>query len=74
MKNLVKYVSIPIQKVAEKIMTNGILVPTEIAKKRLKICNVCPYLSKTTRNCKKCLCFVDAKVKYDDQKCKLGKW
>jgi len=74
MKNVVNYMLKPVHKVAGKIMTNGVKAPVEIANKRLRICNTCPYLIKTTRNCKKCLCFVDAKVQYRDQKCKLGKW
>jgi len=44
----------PIREVAGKVMTNGVQVPPQLAQKRLKICNVCPYLLKTTRNCKKC--------------------
>lgn len=71
--NVLNPVLSPVKKVAEKVMTNGVKVSSQIAKKRLQICNSCPHLTKTTRNCKKCLCFVDAKVKYADQKCKLGK-
>jgi len=63
-----------VRNIAGKIFTNGVLATPEVAKKRLRICNACPYLLRTTRNCKKCLCFVDAKVKYKDQKCKLDKW
>jgi len=63
-----------IKEIAGKIFTNGVLVAPEIARKRLMICYRCPYLIRKTKNCKKCLCFVDAKVKYADQKCKIGKW
>jgi len=63
-----------VREIAGKILTNGKLTTPENAKRRLLICNTCPYLLKRTRNCKKCLCFVDEKVKYQDQHCKLGKW
>jgi hypothetical protein len=63
-----------IKEIAEKIFTNGVLAPPEVANRRLKICNSCPYLLRRTRNCRKCACFVDAKTKYADQRCKLGKW
>jgi len=45
-----------VREIAGKIFTNGVLATPEVAKKRLKICNACPYLLRTTRNCKKCLC------------------
>jgi hypothetical protein len=63
-----------IKEIAGKIFTNGVLVSQEVAKWRLQICKKCPHLIKRTKNCSKCLCFVDAKVKYADQRCKLGKW
>ena len=64
----------PMKELIGSIMTNGIKVSPEIAKKRLKICKSCPHLLKRTGNCKKCGCFVDVKTLYQDQYCKLGKW
>jgi len=64
----------PIKEIAGKIMTNGVKVSVEIVKKRMRICKSCSYLFKATGNCKKCGCFIDAKTKYADQKCPIGKW
>jgi hypothetical protein len=63
-----------LKNIAGKIFTNGVLVEPEVAKQRLRVCNRCPYLIRKTKNCKKCLCFVEEKVKYQDQRCKIGKW
>ena len=62
----------PLKEIAGKVMTNGKLAPVELANRRLRICNACPHLLKKTQNCKKCACFVDVKLKYLDQRCKLN--
>jgi len=62
-----------VKELAGKIFTNGIKVEPEIARKRLRICKSCKFLLRTG-NCKKCLCFVDEKTKYKDQRCPVGKW
>ena len=64
----------PISKLAGKILTNGMFASAELAKARVGACNSCPHLFEPTRNCKKCLCFVDEKTKYQDQKCPIGRW
>ena len=56
------------------MMTDGVKVHPDIAKKRLQICLKCPYLLKRTGSCKKCGCFVNIKTQYADQSCKLEKW
>lgn len=48
-------------------------VPEAVAKERLSICKSCPHFTKT-RQCGICKCFMDAKVKYRQEKCDAGKW
>lgn len=48
-------------------------VSPDVAQARLDICNVCPDLS-MLRACKHCGCFMDAKVKYTQASCPIGKW
>lgn len=49
-------------------------VGTEIADERLKICQSCPELIQVTSQCKKCGCFMHAKVKLPIAACPIGKW
>lgn len=44
------------------------------AKLRLEICRSCPELTEHTEQCKKCLCFMPAKVKIKKASCPIGKW
>ena len=46
----------------------------EIAQERISICRECPELIKPTVQCKKCGCFMVAKVKLNSSSCPLGKW
>ena len=46
----------------------------EVAEKRLSICKSCPELIQITSTCKKCGCFMAAKVKLDEAACPLEKW
>ncbi len=41
---------------------------------RIAICNICPELKPTFRICSKCGCQADAKVKYKQATCPIGKW
>ncbi len=41
---------------------------------RLDICNSCPSLMQTTRICKKCGCYMPAKVTLANAECPIGKW
>lgn len=45
----------------------------EVRAKRLEICNACEHLNKL-RQCKKCMCFVDAKTHLENAFCPLRKW
>lgn len=50
------------------------LAEPEVAQKRLDVCLECPSLTKVTKQCKECGCFVVAKTKFKTQKCPIGKW
>ena len=41
---------------------------------RLSICKGCPELIKTTKQCKKCGCFMPFKARLQEAKCPIGKW
>ena len=41
---------------------------------RIAICNSCPELNDSLRQCKVCLCFVDAKTKLKSSSCPVKKW
>lgn len=49
-------------------------VPKEIAQARYDICKVCPELIQTTKQCKKCGCFMRAKTTLAHAECPLHKW
>ena len=51
-----------------------ILATTEVQETRISLCNGCDELFHFSRQCKKSLCFVDAKTKLNGAKCPLGKW
>jgi hypothetical protein len=42
--------------------------------KRFALCLQCPELIKATSQCKKCGCFMKAKVSLPHAECPLGKW
>lgn len=42
-------------------------------KRRLDMCNECPELM-ATKQCRKCGCFMPAKVQLEHAVCPLGKW
>jgi predicted Zn-ribbon and HTH transcriptional regulator len=46
----------------------------DVAEKRLEICKQCPELLSVTTQCKKCGCFMNAKVKLEAARCPLEKW
>lgn len=46
----------------------------EVAEQRYSICKGCPELIKSTKQCKKCGCFMAAKTKLQGATCPLGKW
>lgn len=46
----------------------------EKANNRLNICLSCPELINLTKQCKKCGCFMTAKVKLEKAHCPIHKW
>lgn len=50
------------------------LATPEKAEIRYSICQQCPELTKLTKQCKKCGCFMAAKTKLEKATCPLGKW
>lgn len=49
-------------------------VDEETANKRYKICIECPELIQSTKQCKKCGCFMKVKTKLKGASCPIGKW
>jgi len=45
-----------------------------IIDERMDICNSCPFLSKTTKQCDKCHCFMPLKTTLSIAECPIGKW
>ena len=46
----------------------------QVSSARYEICLACPELIDLTKQCKKCGCFMSAKVKLNNATCPLGKW
>jgi hypothetical protein len=64
----------PIQQIAGKIFGRGPKVDGSVRLARLAKCYTCPAFIKTTKQCKKCLCFAEEKARYQNEKCKLNRW
>ena len=56
------------------INPNSEFASEEEAGRRYSICKGCPELIKTTKQCKKCGCFMAAKTKLEKSSCPIGKW
>jgi hypothetical protein len=61
------------QTLAKRIKEN-IEVTIELKNSRIAICDQCPELRESIRQCKKCGCLVDAKALLKNQHCPLEKW
>lgn len=61
---------------AAKNIANGVdqYVTDEVKDERLKLCEGCPSLVKSTKQCGECWCFVQLKTKLKQEKCPLDKW
>ncbi len=46
----------------------------DLAKKRYEICQQCPELIDSTKQCKQCGCFMTLKTKLKNATCPLDKW
>ena len=49
-------------------------VDITISRERMSICESCPELIKSTKQCKKCGCLMHLKTKLPNASCPLGKW
>jgi hypothetical protein len=49
-------------------------VTATTAEERLEICKGCEFFIKTTGQCKKCGCLMQAKTKLPNAECPIGKW
>lgn len=45
-----------------------------IQESRMQICLSCPELTKLTKQCKKCGCFMEFKTRLSNAECPIGKW
>jgi hypothetical protein len=64
----------PIKSIAGKVFGKGYIIDNYSIKLRLEHCLKCKELFKTTKQCKKCKCFVEQKTKFSNEKCPLLKW
>ena len=55
-------------------LTKTILVPEEIRKARIDICNDCNRLDKERLVCRECGCFLVNKIKFNAARCPLDYW
>lgn len=46
----------------------------KVINERLNLCLSCPEFISLTTQCKKCGCFMEAKIKLQNAKCPLEKW
>lgn len=53
---------------------NAEYVDSSVRETRLSLCKSCPELIQLTSTCKKCGCFMTAKVKLAKASCPLEKW
>lgn len=49
-------------------------VSQDVQEKRYSICSSCPELLNSTKQCKKCGCFMPVKTKLQNATCPLHKW
>ena len=54
-------------------VVSAVVADEETQKERIAICNACPALS-SIRQCRVCLCLVDAKTKLKEASCPEKKW
>ena len=51
-----------------------LLVPRAERKRRLAVCSTCEYFLPKTKRCRKCGCYMKAKVLFQAAECKLNLW
>lgn len=64
-----------LRQIAKDVLAGKLrLSEEELATERLKVCAECPQMTKLTRQCKLCGCFLDLKVKVLNAHCPIDKW
>ena len=51
-----------------------VLAPDTVAEERLRVCEECYFFVPDSRQCGRCTCFVDFKVKLAVEECPEGVW
>jgi hypothetical protein len=51
-----------------------VFIPVAAARERYAICKSCEEFNNTIKTCKKCGCFMPAKVAVSYVQCPIGKW
>lgn len=64
-----------VDKLRQKIndAKHSVIADSSLQEERITICNGCEFLNRV-RQCKKCGCFMDAKVKIIGTSCPMKKW
>jgi hypothetical protein len=52
----------------------GVLVDEEVYNTRMNICAACPSFKPETKRCAECGCFMEAKARFKNVSCPIGKW
>lgn len=61
-------------KAAGKALQAAVTESSEMATERLAVCQQCPLMEKRHRRCLACGCFVDLKVKLQEESCPHDQW
>lgn len=59
---------------ADFLKSDTEFAPTEVQRARYSVCKSCDELTKITKQCKQCGCFMNLKVKLSHAECPLDKW
>jgi hypothetical protein len=51
-----------------------IIVPEQVGKERLSLCDSCEFLNHEKYRCTKCGCFMKTKTQFAGAKCPVDKW
>lgn len=65
-----------LESIRQKAIDEGkkFLTTDDIVEYRLGICKSCNFYFSPTGQCKKCGCFLSAKIRLARQRCPVGKW
>lgn len=68
--------SLTLKDIAVKLMRGELppMAAEELGGERLKVCESCEYMTRYSRQCKLCSCFLDLKVKLLESSCPINHW